>query len=100
MNPFRTMHANCTIAATRSSSFLHTGRNWFVVIGAILFGSLAQAQIPDTLKHTLAPPPHIRQYSMLGETVAAGGGFAVAGAPRVYVNEIGAGMVKVFDENT
>ena len=62
---------------------------------------VAGAQEPDTLRATLLPPPTgVQSGALLGFSVAAEGGYVVAGARFDSGGPGGTGAVKVFDATT
>ncbi|MCX6876480.1 MAG: choice-of-anchor D domain-containing protein [Verrucomicrobia bacterium] len=70
-------------------------------LGVIAAALCASAQVPDTLKHTILPPPVGTQSGAgLGSSVAVDGGFVVCGAPLDDTGATDAGVVKVFDSTT
>ena len=71
---------------------------------AILFAILTapvSAQVPNTLKHSIAPPPTgVQEGAQLGSRVAVEGGYTVVGALWDDTGASGAGVVKVFNSST
>jgi hypothetical protein len=67
------------------------------VIG--LSGGLAQQ--PDTLRHSISPPPvGLQAGANLGYSVAMDGGYAVVGAPYDDVGAPDSGVVRIFDSSS
>ncbi|MEQ1853470.1 MAG: hypothetical protein ABMA01_17975, partial [Chthoniobacteraceae bacterium] len=70
------------------------------LIAALLLALPAAAQVPDTLKHTLLPPPGAQRNAQLGNSVAVDGGYTVAGAPLDDIGGMDSGVAKVFNSTT
>jgi FG-GAP repeat len=70
------------------------------LLAVLVLALPAAAQIPDTLRHTLLPPPGAQRGAQLGTSVAVDGGYTVAGAPFDDVGATDSGVAKVFDSTT
>ena len=61
----------------------------------------ATGQVPDTLKHSIPPPPTgVQSGAQLGYSVAVDAGYTVVAAPRDDVGGQDSGVVKVFDSTS
>jgi hypothetical protein len=67
---------------------------------ACVFPLTLIAQVADTLKYAISPPPVFQVGSQLGYSVAIDGGRTVVGAPYDDTSAVDSGIAKVFDSTT
>ena len=83
------------------NSVLHTLRAATMAGLCAILTAPATAQVPNTLKHAIPPPPSaIQPGARLGSSVAVDGAYTVLGAPYDNVGDEDCGIVKIFDSNT